>query len=380
VIGISLLTLDASTVGGTQTYARGLVCALARYGNLDYRVLVSRIAPEAGSELPVTVVPEFPASRRRIGRLAALTLVTLADGRLRRTFADIGATAFHFPLTAMLPRVETPPAAVTVHDLQHEAFPQFFSRGQLAFRRRVYERSIRASRIVITVSDHVRHDLVDRFGLDPAQVRTIHHGVDQERFTPDDRPRESFLLYPANRWPHKNHERLFRAFAHLRSERPELRLVLTGAGHDSAPLPLGVSSRGRVSDEELVDLYRSAAALVFPSLYEGFGLPPVEAMACGCPVAVSRVASLPEVCGNAAVYFDPTDTTDIARGIAEALTDPPAGGIEQAARYTPERFAREHDSVYRDLRSNGAALCGIRSATGRRERADPEQYRGLRSG
>jgi glycosyltransferase involved in cell wall biosynthesis len=347
VIGISLLTLDPWTVGGTQTYARGLVRALAGHGRLDYRVYVSEIAPEAGGDLHTTVVPEFPAGRSRLGRIAGLTRATVAGGRLRRALGREHADAFHFPLTVMLPAVDVP-AATTVHDLQHEAFPQYFSRPQLAYRRRVYGRSVRASVMVIAVSGHVRDDLVARLGYPSERIRVIYHGVDHARFTPDGRDREPFLLYPANWWPHKNHELLLEAFATVRRARPQLRLVLTGSGHPGS-LPDGVSSLGRVADAELVELYRSAAALVFPSLYEGFGLPPVEAMACGCPVAVSRVASLPEVCGGAAVYFDPASVDDIARGIAEVLDRPPSGGPERAALFTWEEFARRHDDVYRRL-------------------------------
>jgi len=347
MIGISLLTLDPWTVGGTQTYARGLVDALARHGGLDYRVYVSSIAPGAGGDLRTVVVPEFPAARSRLGRIAGLTRATLADGRLRRTLGREHAAAFHFPLTVMLPRVGVP-AATTVHDLQHEAYPRFFSRAQLAFRRRVYGRSVHASRIVIAVSEHVRDDLVARLGIPGERVRVVYHGVDHDRFTPGDAAREPYLLYPANWWPHKNHARLLEAFALVRRERPDLRLVLTGAGHP-ASLPAGVESRGRVSDEALVDLYRRASALVFPSLYEGFGLPALEAMACSCPVAVSRVAALPEVCGDAAVYFDPASVEDVARGIVEVLDRPPAGGPERARRFTWEEFAHRHDAVYREL-------------------------------
>jgi len=347
VIGISLLTLDPWTVGGTQTYAHGLVRALADHGELDYRVYVSDIAAAAGGDLPTVVVPEFPASRSRLGRLAGLTRVSLADGKLRRALDREGAAAFHFPLTVMLPRVGSP-ATTTIHDLQHEAFPQFFSRPQLAYRRRVYGRSVRASRLVIAVSEHVRDDLVARLGYPRERVRVIYHGIDRERFSPDSRERRHFLLYPANWWPHKNHERLLEAFALARVERPELRLVLTGSDHPDG-LPEGVRSLGRVSEERLVDLYREAAALVFPSLYEGFGLPPLEAMACGCPVAVSRVAALPEVCGDAAVYFDPTSVEDVARGIFDVLDHPAPGGPERAALFTWEEFARRHDAVYREL-------------------------------
>jgi glycosyltransferase involved in cell wall biosynthesis len=353
MIGISLLTLDPWTVGGTQTHARELVRALAQHGALDYRVYVSDLAPEAGGDLRTVVVPEFPAGQARLGRVAGLARATVADGKLRRVLDRDHAAAFHFPLTVMLPRVGAP-ATTTLHDLQHEAYPQFFPRPQLSYRRHVYGRSVKASRLVITVSEHVRDDLVERLGYPAERVRVIHHGVDHERFTPDGRPREPFLLYPANWWPHKNHELLLEAFASVRRERPELRLVLTGSDHP-AGLPEAVTSLGRVSDERLVELYRSAAALVFPSLYEGFGLPPLEAMACGCPVAVSRVAALPEVCGEAAVYFDPTSAEGIAEGIVEVLDRPPGGGPERAAVFTWEEFAHRHDAVYRELADGGDA-------------------------
>src|SRR5207302_5019140 len=138
--------------------------------------------------------------------------------------------------------------------------------------------------------------------------------------------RQPFLLYPANPWPHKNHARLYEALALVRRDRPELRLVLTGSGH-AAELPDGVESRGRVSFDELVTLYRTASALVFPSLYEGFGLPPLAATACGCPVAASAATSLPEVCGDAGQHLDPLAAADMAGAIAAVLHDP-AGFVD----------------------------------------------------
>ncbi|HET8813273.1 MAG TPA: glycosyltransferase, partial [Gaiella sp.] len=139
------------------------------------------------------------------------------------------------------------------------------------------------------------------------------------------------------------------AFAGLRHERPELRLVLTGVGHDAARLPAGVESLGGVPTSELVSLYRRAAALVFPSLYEGFGLPPLEALACGCPVASSDAGSLPEVLDDAAVLFDPEDPSAIAAGVAEVLDragELSALGPPRAAAFTWEATARAHDEVY----------------------------------
>ena len=349
MIGISMLTLNREAAGGTLTYTRELLAALGRVGELEYRVFVPSTAPDAANGLPSTVVRAFPASSGRVGRAAGLALATLAPRLLQRTLRPSALSAIHFPLSAMLPQVDDLPAAATIHDLQHEAFPQFFSRAQLAYRRNVYGRSVRRSRIVIADSEHVREELIARYELTPDRVRVVYLAVDHRRFAPGSSVRRPFLLYPANFWPHKNHERLFEAFALARRGRPELRLVLTGANHAGRALPDGVESRGNVPVAELVELYRTAAALVYPSLYEGFGIPCLEAMACDCPVAASRVASLPEVCGDAAVYFDPTSVDDIARGIEEVLECPPAGGTDQAARFTWDECARRHDDVYREL-------------------------------
>ena len=132
-------------------------------------------------------------------------------GRLRRELGLDELDAIHFPLSVMLPLVSSPPAATTILDLQHEFLPEYFPRWELVYRRALYGASARRSRIVIAISEHARETLVERLALDPERVRTIHLGVDLERFSPADVAREPFLLYPANAWPHKNHERLFEA-------------------------------------------------------------------------------------------------------------------------------------------------------------------------
>ena len=346
MVGISLLTLVPGVVGGSETYARELVRALARVGELEYRVFTTPLAPDAADGLPAQTVRHYRASRTLPGRLLAMSTAAVSPA-LRRELELGRLDALHFAMTLAIPPVGTPPTVVTLQDLQHELQPQFFSRAERAWRRVVYRPSVRRARFVIVPTEHVRETAAERLGLDPARLRVIPYGVDHERFRPGTGAREPFLLYPANRWPHKNHERLLEAFGLVRRERPELRLVLTGSGHEEL-----VESRGYVSRDELAGLYARASALVFPSLYEGFGLPPLEAMASGCPVAASNAGSLPEVCGDAARLFDPTSAEAIAEAVLDVLADPERyaqRGLERAAEFTWERSARAHEQVYREL-------------------------------
>jgi glycosyltransferase involved in cell wall biosynthesis len=271
---------------------------------------------------------------------------------LRRRLA--GADVVHFPLTVPIPRVRDRPIAVTLHDVQHLDLPDLFPRAVRAFRRFAYDDTARRADAVVVISEFVRGRAVERLGLDPGRVHVASLGVDLERFRPAEGEREPFLLYPARAWPHKNHARLLEAFALLRRSRPELRLVLTGGGHAATPRPPGVELRGSLSLDELAALYRRAACLVFPSLYEGFGLPPLEAMASGCPVAASDLPAIREVRGDAAVLFDPDDPDAIAAAVEQALArseELSARGPSRAALFTWAACAERHEQVYRSLAS-----------------------------
>ena len=348
VVGIALLTLVPGELGGSETYARELLRALGRSGELDYRVLLPPAAPAVDGGLPSEVAAEYLEARTIPRRLAAMTLATARPGPLRRRLRD--ATVVHYPLTLRIPTVRQP-SATTLLDLQHLDLPALFSRQERAFRAVAWHRSIRGADRVIVISEFVRDRAIALLGLDAERIRVIHLGIDHDVFRPGADERKPFLLYPARPWPHKNHARLYEAFALLRRERPGLRLVLTGGGHLSR-LPDGVETAGLVSVEELAGLYRRAAAVVFPSLYEGFGQPPLEAMACGCPVACSDAASLPEVVGDAARLFDPHDPRGIADAVRDVLDAPgewSARGLVQAGRFSWDAVARAHDAVYREL-------------------------------
>jgi glycosyltransferase involved in cell wall biosynthesis len=341
MVGISLLTLVPRISGGSETYARELVRALARVGTLEYHVFAPTLAPDAVDGLPGTTVRNYPAAESMP-----------FPARLQREFSPNRLQALHFPLTITIPRGTGVPAATSVLDLQHELFPRFFSRAELTYRRVAYGAAVRSSRLVVAISDHVKETIVERLHVAPDRVRVIQLGIDLEQLRPGEPRREPFLLYPANGWPHKNHTRLLEAFALVRRERPELRLVLTGTGLEDLRSTTGVEVKGHVPRRELVRLYQTASALVFPSLYEGFGLPPLEAMACGCPVVASRAGALPETCGDAARYFDPTKPEEIADAVLNVISDPGdlvERGLVRARGFTWDECARRHEDVYAEL-------------------------------
>ena len=348
MVGIALLTLVPGQLGGSETYVRELLRALARSGALDYRVLAPPVAPEAGEGLPTVLASGYRRAETIPTRLLAMGLAAARPAPLRAPLRD--AAVVHYPLTIRIPS-GLRPSVVTLHDLQHLDLPANFPRAERAFRAAVWHPSVRDADRVIVFSDFVKNRAVEALGIDPARVRVIPHGIDHARFAPGVEPREPFLFYPARAWPHKNHVRLFDAFAELRRKRPELRLVLTGGG-ELGNVPPGVEVRGLVGADELVSLYRRASALVFPSLYEGFGLPPLEAMASGLPVASSSAGSLPELVGDAARLFDPYDPHAIAAAVTEVLDDPEPWrerGLARAAAFSWDATAAAHEAVYREL-------------------------------
>jgi glycosyltransferase involved in cell wall biosynthesis len=335
MIVLPLLSLVPGVVGGSETYARELLSALARVGRHEYRAVLPPAAADAAGDLPSVVAERYRGPR----------LVAMGRGAFLTELLE-GAEAVHYPLTVPIPRTRVP-HALTLHDVQHLDLPQLFSRSERAWRALAYDRAAKRADRVIVVSDFVKGRAVERLGLDPAHVHVTPLGVDTGTLTPGDAPREPFVVYPAKGWPHKNHARLFHAWPLVRRERPELRLVLTG-GYGK-PVPAGVEDRGRVPRAELVGLLQRASALVFPSLYEGFGLPPLEAMACGCPVACSDRAALPEVVGDAARLFDPEDPEAIAAAVLEVVADPEPWverGLARVPAFSWDETARLSDAVY----------------------------------
>ena len=376
-IGINLIPLRPGRMGGAEVYVRDLLAELLARGGHEYLLVT---ADDNHDSLPADsercrkrivgrdgaiARPSRPDSRAR--HWIARGVRWMRDGRhrsrtLRQLIERERLDVWFCPFTNLEPRPCPAPSVITVYDLQHERFPQFFDAVELGHRQRFYPASCAAADHVIAISEATRRDVLERYGLAPSRVTAIplaasadfawrdaRAGVAEVRERYGLPPR--YIFYPANTWHHKNHVRLIDALDRYRTASGErLPLVLTGVGRegesalaaelDRTGLRDAVRALGFVPRADLPALYAGAACLVFPSLFEGFGIPLVEAMLVGCPIAASRVTSVPEVVADAAVLFDPEDPADMARAISAVVRDPTtAAELVRRGRARAERFS-----------------------------------------
>lgn len=346
-VALPMWTLVPAGMGGSETYARELIGELEVRDDVDVVVLVNRAGAGVLGASNERVARHVAGAPGTVGRVT-----TLARGAMSRAhrveLRDVDVV--HYPFTVPVPGPAGRPWVQTLLDVQHLDLPGMFSRLERAYRLPTYDWSARRADHVVTISDFCKERIVHHLGIPADRITVAPLGVDTDAFHPHLGKREQFVLYPARAWPHKNHARLLEAMGLVRREWPELRLVLTGGMRDNlGSLPDWVEHRGQVARPALQDLMRRAACLVFPSLYEGFGLPALEAMASGLPVASSNAGALPEVCGNAAVLFDPTDVAAIASGIQQAVDQGSRLaelGLVRAREFTWSRCADMHVAAY----------------------------------
>jgi O-antigen biosynthesis alpha-1,2-mannosyltransferase len=313
---------------------------------------LARVAQEVVRRLPT--LQWLVGGPSLLHPLEPIWLTGVLAKRRPRLFYSPG---FNAPPTSPVPFV------FTVFDLIHLHVPEISGSRRRLYYHMLVRPAVKRARAVLTGSEYSRGEIVNWSGVDPGRVIVIGCAA-SAHFTPDGEaytPGFPYVFYAGNRKPQKNIARLIRAFARVQ-ECESLKLVLTG---DPEPALIalardeGIEDRlvfvGRVRDEQLAQLYRGAVAFVFPSLYEGFGLPPLEAMACGAPVVSSTATSLAEVVGDAAIAIDPLDVDSIAHGIDRVVSD--AGlrahlielGLAQAGSFSWQRTA---ELTWETLRSS----------------------------
>ncbi len=357
-------------MGGVPRSVLGVTSQLAQLGPeaLEATVVATRRP---------TGINGIPFQRSRAPRLPSLPNALFA---LQRPFSLRDFDVVHYmdsrpPLDFPLGRV---PTVVTQHGFAALMFgDDYVSRKDRLVNTALLRIAPRAD-LTLTASESERDELLARAPIDPSRVVAIHHGVDHERFKPPaeretaraavrarfgvERP---YLLYVSNHQRKKNTERLIEAFAQVARALPDVALVMTGRGGSSFPNVLALIERhrlservhvlGHVPDDALPSLYGGAAAFTLPSLHEGFGLPALEAMACGTPVVAANVYALPEVCGDAAELVDPYDVGGIAAGLLRVLADESRArslvelGLARSATFTWRRSAERHFECYRQL-------------------------------
>ena len=369
--------------GGIENYVQGLASGLSaldgedRYEFVGTGLQRDALAPYLGGATSFVTIPDALRSSQVLVRFMATRPGRAVVALRQKARARSSATPAPSPEvveqdTYSVVHYPAPSGELTSHpsiyqpwDLQHLHFPEFFRPEQLRGRE-VWRICSERATYVLVASTFVRDDVIAAYDVEPDRVAVVPPGVPSAlHATPPnaglgDVP---FALYPAQSWKHKNHVRMLEATALLKARGTEVPVVCPGPPNphqrevERRAHDLGLDSvvrfPGYVTDRELAALYQQARCLVFPSLFEGFGFPVLEAFAAGLPVTCSSTTSLPELAGDAAVLFDPTDVEAMAAAIERIWTDDAlradlvVRGHQRAATYTWDHLARSCRALYR---------------------------------
>ncbi len=391
IVAIDTNSILPGQVGGIENYTLGLVEALKQPGSPASRLILLTRAenhdlfqPFADSRTQ-TILLERPSHKGKTvtnwsellekhpvgGRRTLAAWQSQKANLLHQHQVDL----VHFPGNTINPLDLDLPVVLNLHDLQHKHFPQYFTREEIDNREKWWAASAFRADALIAASNYVRDDLHRQLNINRGKIFVTPDAFQTAFFK---RPTvqqldaireafalpETFFIYPAAVWPHKNHERLIRAF--VAAEIPGAQLILTGGGQKDSGLPrliedlgaeFSVRLAGRVSTEHLVGLYHLATGLLFPSEHEAWSIPVMEAMACGCPVASSNVTSLPEEVGDAGLLFAPGDVDAMTDAIRRLATEPElreslaARGKKRVKNFGPDGFLRTIAAAYDHARA-----------------------------
>ena len=382
-IGISCFGHKPGTAGGTQVYRRELLSALASFDRSNQYILLKWEDDNiALDDLPsnfTSVALSCSTKGFLSSRLeqVAVNYLWNRPNALSRQVDSLALDLIHFPTTVISPVIQAVPVVLTFFDMQQEFYPENFSAMERLRRRLTYRPSAQWAAVIISPSSFTTETLVQRYHIARHKIRQVPAGI-ASHFRPEPDPQvraavrqryglpEDFILYPANAWPHKNHRRLLAALVRLNTMYGlRLNLVCTGArwragetltqmARSAGLLEQQFFDLGFVHAEDMLPIYCATRLMVFPSLFEGFGIPVLEAMACGCPVVCANTTSLPEVGGEAVRLFDPLNVPAMAETIRQVWEDADLRaamarqGLRRAEHYRWERIIPAVVEVYRE--------------------------------
>jgi len=349
-IGVNALYLIPGGVGGTEIYLRELLAALAELDQVNEYLVFTNLETQSDlvpKQANFLWTPQAVRARFRPARILwEQTVLPFEAARYRLdVLFNPGFTA---PIFA-------PCRQVTVfHDLQHQRHPEYFRWFDLPFWRSLLWASVHRSHRLIAVSEATRSDLLCFYRIPKERITVVHHGVEPAFSRVDRSHTESYLLCVSTLHPHKNLPRLIRAYGRKDRDFPLILAGLRGFHTETIEglieemgLQESVQITGWVPREELYSLYERARAFVYPSTFEGFGMPVLEALAAGIPVACADIPPLREVAGDAALYFDPLNEDAIASAIEKVMSDASlrerlaTAGPQRARPFTWERCAEQ---------------------------------------
>lgn len=347
--------------GGISRYICSLAAQLADIDGVEASIIAPFYINAYLDKLPKSMVsgirvPQIPNMRGAFH----LSSLWLARNSIERFAPQILHETYYTTRSAAPKGTRT---VVTVHDMIHERFPTLSSQHEQTSKRKRF--AVQRADHVICVSESTRKDLLEFFDLPEDKVSVVYHGFDSLPLTiPEANKEKPYLLYVGHRGGYKNFEGFLRAYASSPWLRNSFDVVSFGGGAFSSnekklfndlKLTDDQLIQANGSDSKLASFYQSAALFAYPSLYEGFGIPPLEAMSLGCPVACSNNSSIPEVVGDAVEYFDPKDAESMCAAMEHVLNSTARraelveSGFVRCAQFSWERCAEETLAVYSRL-------------------------------
>ncbi len=375
-IAVDLLPIRPDgAAGGATGFAIELVKGLSKKQDVSIVVICAEWNKSyLEEELPSNIdfFQSNVTTKRYTGRIRVDALINRVLGHFRRqkSLEEKNIDILYCPFSAPTNKIKGVPCISTILDIQHEYYPQFFAPEELQHRRDFYNQIVKKVERVVCISDYTKETFCEKYNYPIDRAETVYIAI-QNRFTDKDDSvldrlgveKNKYIVYPANFWEHKNHKLLLNAFAmYIEKTGTELKLVLTGNALDktdyyndlisSMKLDKNVVITGYVSKEELYSILDNSKGLIYPSLFEGFGIPVVEAMHLHKPIACSNLTSLPEIGCEAIYYFNPKKPDEIYKGIeylektvaSKAMIDEYEAKLEE---YTDEKMV---DSYYRVLK------------------------------